>query len=135
MSSLPAPASPPPPRFPVIAIVAPLVISALLFLILRSSYVLIFALLGPVMALSSWWEARRAHRAEIARHEKAQRERDEEERAQEKRRKREEIRQLETRFPTPPSGCNNPCGDHSAPQKAPQSALVVARGPTPREKR
>ena len=69
---------------------------------------LIFALLGPVMALSSWWEARRAHRAEIARHEKAQRERDEEERAQEKRRKREEIRQLETRFPHPTQWMQQP---------------------------
>ena len=68
----------PAPRFPLIALLAPLVVSAVLFIVLRSSYVLVFALLGPVMALSSWWEARRTHRVENERQREEARARDEE---------------------------------------------------------
>jgi DNA segregation ATPase FtsK/SpoIIIE, S-DNA-T family len=65
------PEIPPPHRFPLVATVAPLVVSAVLFAVTRSAYTLVFAALGPVVALASSVDAalsrRRLRRREAAR--------------------------------------------------------------------
>ncbi len=54
--------STPAPAFPLIGTIAPLVASGLLALVFQSTLALAFGLLGPVIALASWWEALRGHR-------------------------------------------------------------------------
>jgi DNA segregation ATPase FtsK/SpoIIIE, S-DNA-T family len=65
------PESPPPRRFPVIATIAPLVVSIVLFAVTRSAFTLVFAALGPVVAVASSADAvlqrRRANRRESRR--------------------------------------------------------------------
>jgi S-DNA-T family DNA segregation ATPase FtsK/SpoIIIE len=68
----PRPPEPPPPRrFPVIATIAPLVVSFVLFAVTRSAFTLVFAALGPVVAVASSADAvlqrRRANRRESRR--------------------------------------------------------------------
>jgi S-DNA-T family DNA segregation ATPase FtsK/SpoIIIE len=62
---------PSPRRFPLIATIAPLVVSFVLFAVTRSAYTLVFAALGPVVAVASTADAalarRRANRREAAR--------------------------------------------------------------------
>ncbi|RNE63676.1 FtsK/SpoIIIE domain-containing protein [Cryobacterium tepidiphilum] len=60
----PAPARPP---FPVVATLAPLAVSALIFAITGSAYVLLFAALGPVIAVATIFDGRRAVRRAGAR--------------------------------------------------------------------
>jgi S-DNA-T family DNA segregation ATPase FtsK/SpoIIIE len=64
---------PPPHRFPVVATVAPLIVSAVLFAITRSPFTLMFAVLGPVIAAASTVDAgfhrRRTRRSEAKRFE------------------------------------------------------------------
>jgi S-DNA-T family DNA segregation ATPase FtsK/SpoIIIE len=98
----------PAPRFPLIALLAPLVVSALLFPVLRSGYVLVFALLGPVMALSSWWEARRAHRVETERQREQARARDEEDYQSRVQRDQHHLTVLQQKFPHPSQWVNLP---------------------------
>ena len=45
-------------RFPVFALIAPLVTSVVLFLITGSAYTLLFALLGPVMAVAQYFDGK-----------------------------------------------------------------------------
>jgi DNA segregation ATPase FtsK/SpoIIIE, S-DNA-T family len=65
------PESPPPRRFPLVATVAPLVVSFVLFAVTRSAYTLVFAALGPVVAVASTADAalsrRRTNRRETTR--------------------------------------------------------------------
>lgn len=66
-SPIPSPrASRAEPRFPWLSLLAPLVISVVMVLIFRSPFALMIGVLGPVMALGSWWEARRSHRVGVA---------------------------------------------------------------------
>lgn len=78
MSSRPArlvapadPAETPPPRFPWIATVAPVVVAVILWLVTGSAFALLFAALGPVTAVASVVDgrlaARRTRRREAAR--------------------------------------------------------------------
>lgn len=61
--SLPArPADPPAPGFPLIASVAPLAAAGVIWLITGSAFVLIFAVLGPVIAVAGMLDARRTGR-------------------------------------------------------------------------
>ncbi|TFC84630.1 FtsK/SpoIIIE domain-containing protein [Cryobacterium sp. TMT3-29-2] len=61
--TLPArPADPPAPGFPLIASVAPLAAAGVIWLITGSAFVLIFAVLGPVIALAGMLDARRTGR-------------------------------------------------------------------------
>jgi S-DNA-T family DNA segregation ATPase FtsK/SpoIIIE len=48
----------PPHRFPIVAILAPLAVSAILFAVTRSAFTLVFAALGPVVAVASVVDAR-----------------------------------------------------------------------------
>jgi len=98
----------PAPRFPFIALLAPLVVSAVLFIVLRSSYVLVFALLGPVMALSSWWEARRTHRVETERQREEARARDEEDYRSRAHNDQDHLASLQQQFPHPSQWVNLP---------------------------
>lgn len=65
------PELPPPRRFPLVATIAPLVVSFVLFAVTRSAYTLVFAALGPVVGVASTADAalsrRRASRRETAR--------------------------------------------------------------------
>ena len=67
------PELPPPRRFPLVATVAPLVVSLVLFAVTRSAFTLVFAALGPVVAVASTVDAarerRRTRRREAARFE------------------------------------------------------------------
>jgi S-DNA-T family DNA segregation ATPase FtsK/SpoIIIE len=54
-----APTRPEGARAPVIAAVAPLVISVGLAVVLRSPVMLLFALMSPVMLVAQWWGDRR----------------------------------------------------------------------------
>jgi S-DNA-T family DNA segregation ATPase FtsK/SpoIIIE len=59
------PAAPPPPArpgFPLVASVAPLAVSALIFVVTGSAFVLVFAVLGPVIAVATVLDGRRAAR-------------------------------------------------------------------------
>ncbi|WP_166806230.1 FtsK/SpoIIIE domain-containing protein [Cryobacterium cheniae] len=56
------PADPPPPGFPLIASVAPLAAAGVIWLITGSAFVLIFAVLGPVIAVAGLLDARRTGR-------------------------------------------------------------------------
>jgi S-DNA-T family DNA segregation ATPase FtsK/SpoIIIE len=56
------PELPPPRRFPLIATVAPLVVSLILFAVTRSVFTLVFAGLGPVVAVASTVDASRDRR-------------------------------------------------------------------------
>ena len=72
--SPPRPPEPQPPhRLPVLATVAPLVVSLVLFAVTRSAFTLVFAALGPVIAVASTLDARlqsrRTRRRETARFE------------------------------------------------------------------
>ncbi|MBB2986001.1 FtsK/SpoIIIE domain-containing protein [Terracoccus luteus] len=57
-------------RMPLLASVAPVVLSALLAWVMRSPAMLLFALLSPVMLLGQWWSdrrhGRRSHRRRLA---------------------------------------------------------------------
>ncbi|GAA6527289.1 FtsK/SpoIIIE domain-containing protein [Intrasporangium sp. DVR] len=70
-----APTRPQPARAPVLAAVAPLVISMALAVALRSPVMLLFALMSPLMLLAQWWGDRRqgrvSHRAQLAEHARA----------------------------------------------------------------
>lgn len=57
------PADPAPIPFPVIASVAPLVVSGVIWAITGSAFVLLFAALGPVIAVASLLDGRRSNRA------------------------------------------------------------------------
>jgi S-DNA-T family DNA segregation ATPase FtsK/SpoIIIE len=60
---LPArPVDPAPPGFPLIASVAPLAVAALIWVITGSAFVLLFAILGPVIAVGSMIDGRRTAR-------------------------------------------------------------------------
>ncbi len=65
------PADPPPWRFPIVAVLAPVVVSVVIWLATGSPFALLFAALGPVTALASvadqWWSARRSRRRDLAR--------------------------------------------------------------------
>ena len=67
------PELPPPHRLPLLATVAPLVVSLVLFAVTRSAFTLVFAALGPVVAVASTvdarLQARRMRRRETARFE------------------------------------------------------------------
>lgn len=70
--TLPSPPSPQPPwRFPLVAVLAPVVVSIVIWLATGSPFALLFAALGPVTALASvadqWWSSRRSRRRELAR--------------------------------------------------------------------
>jgi hypothetical protein len=60
-----------PHRFPIIATAAPLVVSALLYVVTRSAFTLVFAALGPVVAVASGLDSliirRRMRKREAAR--------------------------------------------------------------------
>jgi S-DNA-T family DNA segregation ATPase FtsK/SpoIIIE len=49
-------------RFPVFALIAPIVTSLVLWLVTKSPYTLLFALMGPVMAVASFLDARAGER-------------------------------------------------------------------------
>jgi hypothetical protein len=109
------------PRFPLIPLIAPLVVSAVLFLLIRSPYVAVFALLGPVMALATWWEAKRHYRHAQKEHEEAFR--DEERRVEREQRRDDEAfraRQLE-RHPHPTRWLDNPLWK---PQQGERGAII-----------
>jgi S-DNA-T family DNA segregation ATPase FtsK/SpoIIIE len=60
---LPVVAAAPAPRgFPLVATIAPLVLAVALWLLTSSVYALLFALLGPVVAVASMFDARRTAR-------------------------------------------------------------------------
>ncbi len=110
MTSAPAVRAPVPaaPRFPLIPLIAPLVVSAVLFLLIRSPYVAVFALLGPVMALATWWEAKRHYRHAQKNYEESVR--DDELRVEREQRREDEAfraQQLE-RYPHPTRWLDNP---------------------------
>lgn len=96
------------PRFPLIPLIAPLAVSGVLFLLIRSPYVAVFALLGPVMALATWWEAKRHYRQSQKQNEEALR--DDERRIEREQGRDDEAfraRQLE-RYPHPSRWLDNP---------------------------
>ena len=96
------------PRFPLIPLIAPLVVSGVLFLLIRSPYVAVFALLGPVMALATWWDAKRHYRHAQKQNEEALR--DDERRIEREQQRDDEAfraRQLE-RYPHPSRWLDNP---------------------------
>lgn len=51
------PELPPPHRLPLVATIAPLVVSVVLFAVTRSPFTLVFAALGPVVAIASTVDA------------------------------------------------------------------------------
>ncbi|MEJ1230202.1 MAG: FtsK/SpoIIIE domain-containing protein [Galbitalea sp.] len=61
------PEVPAPHRFPVLATVAPIVASAVLFAVTRSAYTLVFASLGPVIAIATTADSALQRRRAIAR--------------------------------------------------------------------
>jgi S-DNA-T family DNA segregation ATPase FtsK/SpoIIIE len=67
------PELPPPHRFPLVATIAPLVVTVVLFAVTRSAFTLVFAALGPLVAVASTVDAalqrRRTLRRETARFE------------------------------------------------------------------
>ncbi|MGG7510498.1 FtsK/SpoIIIE domain-containing protein [Plantibacter sp. YIM 135249] len=68
------PTEPPKPSFPILASIAPVVGSLVLFAVTRSPYSLVFAALGPVIAVASlidatWARRRRGRRADAAHNE------------------------------------------------------------------
>ncbi|MDI2097494.1 FtsK/SpoIIIE domain-containing protein [Ruicaihuangia caeni] len=66
--TLPArPAPPPPPAFPLMALIAPVLGAAVLWAVTRSPYALVFAVLGPVIALGTMVDARRQRRKALRR--------------------------------------------------------------------
>ena len=66
LPDIPAATKWPAPRFPTLTLVIPVILGVAMSLVFRSPYALMIAVLGPMMALSSWWEARRSHRAQLA---------------------------------------------------------------------
>src|SRR5690349_17292140 len=61
------PAAPSAPRragLPVVAIVAPIVMAGVLWMMTSSPYVLLIAGLGPLMAIAGWLDGRRSARRE-----------------------------------------------------------------------
>ncbi|RII84736.1 hypothetical protein DZF92_17425, partial [Clavibacter michiganensis subsp. insidiosus] len=52
ISPPPSPAPAPPPPFPVLGVAAPLVVSVAVWAVTRSPYALLFAALGPVVAVA-----------------------------------------------------------------------------------
>jgi len=60
-------------RFPVFALIAPIVTSLVLYLVTKSPYTLLFALMGPVMAVASYGDGRlgERRRSKAAAHEAA----------------------------------------------------------------
>ena len=56
-------------RFPLFALITPVITSVVLWLVTGSAYTLLFALLGPVMALAQYFDARWHARREEARQE------------------------------------------------------------------
>ena len=104
-------------------------VSAVLFLALRSPYVVVFALLGPVIALASWWEARRQHRLSLLTQEAAARE--EEAREELTRRRNDEAhraQQLE-RYPHPTRWLDNPLWQPPQGDRGPTIRLGLAALP------
>jgi S-DNA-T family DNA segregation ATPase FtsK/SpoIIIE len=65
------PESTPPYAPPVVAALAPVAVSVAIFAVTRSPFALLFAALGPVVAIASWldsrWQRRRTRRRELAR--------------------------------------------------------------------
>ncbi len=68
----PAPTRPEGARAPVVAAMAPLVVSVGLATVLRSPVMLLFALMSPVLLLAQWWSDRRhgrvSYRTQLAEH-------------------------------------------------------------------
>ena len=68
----PAPTRPEGARAPVVAAMAPLVVSVGLATVLRSPIMLLFALMSPVLLLAQWWSDRRhgrvSYRSQLAEH-------------------------------------------------------------------
>jgi len=88
-------------RFPVFALIAPLVTSVVLWLVTGSAYTLLFALLGPVMAVAQFFDGRLQAKKEALR--QAERD-DEEEAAQSQQRQMESFaHREETLRRNPPS--------------------------------
>ena len=93
----------------------------MLFLLIRSPYVAVFALLGPVMALATWWEAKRHYGHAQKQHEEALR--DDELRIEREQRRDDEAfraRQLE-RYPHPSRWLDNPLWQ---PQQGERGAMI-----------
>ncbi|MDO7881544.1 FtsK/SpoIIIE domain-containing protein [Salinibacterium soli] len=70
--ALPVPPSPPPPwRFPVVAVIAPVVVSVAIWALTGSVFALVFAALGPVTAVATLvdqrWSGRRSRSRELDR--------------------------------------------------------------------
>ena len=59
-------------RFPLFALITPVITSVVLWLVTGSAYTLLFALLGPVMAVAQYFDARWQARREEARQEERQ---------------------------------------------------------------
>lgn len=59
------PQSPPPGPFPILAFVAPIIAAALMWAFTRSPFVLMFAVLGPIIALATRGDSRRRARADL----------------------------------------------------------------------
>jgi len=109
------------PRFPLIPLIAPLAVSAALFLLIRSPYVAVFAVLGPVMALASWWEAKRHYRHAQKQHDEAVRD-DELRLEREQRREDEAFRaQQRERYPHPSRWLDNPLWQ---PQRGERGVMI-----------
>lgn len=60
-----SPQTPPPTTFPVLAFVAPIIAAALMWAFTRSPFVLMFAFLGPVVAVAAMGDARRRNRVDV----------------------------------------------------------------------
>lgn len=61
----PEPPQPPrPQRLPLVALLMPLMMGAVLLAVMRSPYMVIFMLFSPVMMLGTWWEGKRSSKAD-----------------------------------------------------------------------
>ena len=61
-----APTRPKPSRFPIIGLIAPLIMGVSMFLMTRQLTSLLFVVLSPVIMLGSWWDQRRQAKTEFA---------------------------------------------------------------------
>lgn len=59
------PARPTPRRFPGIALVAPIVLGAAMFVVTGRVLSLLFVAMAPMMMVGTWWDARRVHEREL----------------------------------------------------------------------
>lgn len=57
----PEPPKPPsPPRFPIMSLVAPIMMAGMIYAVTKNAYSLLFVAMSPVMMIGSWYENRRA---------------------------------------------------------------------------